>query len=58
MDLHAVAMEEARREWRSSSIRHSAARRERKGIRSSQISALIAYLIRIGAITEENVHPD
>ncbi|MCK5643521.1 MAG: hypothetical protein KAJ19_22130 [Gammaproteobacteria bacterium] len=57
MTLHTMAMDEVRKEWEHNYYKHRLAREKESGIRSSQISALIAYLIKIGVITEENVHP-
>ena len=55
MDLHKVALDQIQEEWTKDFNRHKERRMRDNGIRSSQISAMIAYLIKIGVITRENV---
>lgn len=57
MDLHKVAMNQIEEEWQKNYFEHLALRQKAEGIRSSQISAMMAYLIKIGVITRENVFP-
>lgn len=48
-NLHDKVMSEIQREWEMNS-RHETRREIDRGIKSSQISALVAYLIKIGVI--------
>ena len=53
-NLHNVIMAELQDEWEENRITHKKSKRiNREGIRSSQISALVALLIKKGIITEE-----
>lgn len=54
--LHNVAMEQLQSEWATNNVTHKKQRqRNFTGIRSSQISALVKYLIEIGLINENNI---
>ncbi len=53
-NLHNIVMAELQDEWEDNLAIHSRCNlRNQAGIRSSQISALVALLIRLGIITEE-----
>jgi hypothetical protein len=47
---HRMAMEQLEEEWESDQAIHQQAQLNSKGIRSSQISALVAYLIKKGVL--------
>lgn len=54
--LHETALEKIQKEWEENNDIHVPQRyKVEAGIRSSQISALVKYLIDIGVINEENV---
>lgn len=54
-NLHDRVMSALQTEWEVNNSHHTAARRKFAGIRSSQISALVEYLIEIGVIKDEDL---
>jgi hypothetical protein len=54
MNVYKCVMEALEYEWKSFPRKHLVHRDKEEGIRSSQISALVAYLIDCRIITEEN----
>lgn len=49
------AMDKIQKEWKNNEALHKSARAKDEGIRSSEISALIMFLIKIRVIKIENV---
>lgn len=50
------ALHNVQKEWEENEAYHKKRRRKKEGIRSSQMSATIAYLVDIGVIDEDNVN--